>query len=120
MLSSKIEKLRNDDQEETKEPVKVEVAVKVVDLTHESKRPKLCCVQESKEARAGWEADKNAEWAQIFNFTLKISDRALLLTGKELTDLHIRICCSEVIAVPVSIIPRIAQYSGTAVYWILG
>ena len=60
-----------------------------MDLTQESKGPKLCCVQESEEASVGWEADENAEWVQIFSLTLKVFDRALLLTGKELTDMHI-------------------------------
>ena len=61
----------------------------MVDLTQENKRPKLYRVQESEEASTGWKAGNNAEWVQIFSFTVKISDRALLLTGKELTDMHI-------------------------------
>lgn len=83
------DKPASDDREETKEPVKTEATMKVVDLTQKSKRPKLCCVQESEEASTEWEADENCEWVQIFSFTLKVSDRALLLTGKELTDMHI-------------------------------
>ena len=42
-----------------------------------------------KENTGGLEGGRNAVWVQIFNLTLKISDRALLLTKEELTDMHV-------------------------------
>ena len=145
MFSSKIMRLRSttdkptsDDRKETELTAKVvqrfgdvedeppsgtleehkqsEAITKVVDLTQESKQPKLCCIREDGEASISWEADKSTEWVQIFNFTLKLADKTLLMTGKKLTDMH----CPEIVAVPVSIIPRIAQHSGSTAYWILG
>ena len=118
MLSSKIMRLRSttdkptsDDRKETELTAKVvqkfgdvedeppsgtlkankqsEAITKVVDLTQESKQPKLCCIWEDGEASISWEADKSTEWVQIFNFTLKLADKTLLMTGKELTDMHI-------------------------------
>ena len=59
--------------------------IKVVDITQDSKRPKLAVQAEE----AGLEVNVDTEWVHIFNITLKMSDRALLLMGKELTDLHI-------------------------------
>ena len=119
MLSSKIMRLRSttdkptsDDRKETELTAKVvqkfgdvedeppsggtleenkqsEAITKVVNLTQESKQPKLCCIREDGEASISWEADKSTECVQIFNFTLKLADKTLLITGKELTDMHI-------------------------------
>ena len=117
MLSSKIMRLRSttdkptsDDRKETKltaiverfgnaedkppsgtleENKQSEAITKVVDLTQESKQPKLCCIREDREASISWEGDKNTEWVQIFNLTLKLADKTLLITGKELADIHI-------------------------------
>ena len=118
MLSSKIMRLRSttdkptsDDSKETELTAKVverfgnaedkppsgtleenkqsEAITKVVDLTQESKQPKLCCIREDGEASISWEGDKNTEWVQIFNLTLKLADKTLLMTGKELADIHI-------------------------------
>ena len=63
----------------------------MVDPIHaqESKRHKLCRVKESEEENTGGlKGGRNAVWVQIFSLTLKIPDRALLLT-KELTDMHV-------------------------------
>ena len=58
--------------------------IKVVDNTQDYKRPKLAVQGEE----AGLVVNADTEWVHIFNITLKMSDRALLLTGKQLTDLH--------------------------------
>ena len=96
MSVKKLEKLKNtkakptsDVREETKKPVKTEAINQVVDLTQESKRPKLCHIEEIKEDNNGQEAGENGEWIQIFSSTLKMSDKILLLSGEELTDMHI-------------------------------
>ena len=100
--SRKIARLRNtkdkpasdDHREETKEPAKVEATTKVVDPMHvqESKQHKLCHVKESEEKNTGGlKGGRNAIWVQIISLTLKIPDRALLLTKEEMTDMHVNV-----------------------------
>ena len=95
ITSSKLEKVKaknktaKDASEEVmKEAMKVELEAtsNVVDLTQQSKRPKLCG---NEEASIGQEAGENGEWVRIFANTLKMTDRVQLLTGEQLTDVHI-------------------------------
>ena len=91
MSQKKLEKVQNmkAKEREAKETVKAEATSKVVDLTaRESKRPKLCHIEED---NGGQEAGENGEWVQIFSSTLKMSDKTLLLSGKELKDVHINV-----------------------------
>jgi len=93
MASRKLEQLRIAEKktvgvspEEPKEP---KSKSKVVDLTPATKRAKLFHCEEIENDDGGKEAEVDGEWVKIFNSTLKISDRFLLLSGKQLTDVHI-------------------------------
>jgi len=92
MASNKLEKLKAKDKiaRDALLETKNEAMNAVMQWVYKkTKQPKLCDVQGNEEVSIGKEAGENSEWVQIFAVTLKIIDRTQLLTGEQLTDVHI-------------------------------